>query len=85
MFNVTCDNCHGGDPGSDLKEKAHEGVLRSSEVNSTVFYRNVPETCGKCHANELNQFKDSLHYQRLKALKQARHVIHATCPMNSKC
>ena len=71
MFNVTCDNCHGGDPGSDLKEKAHEGVLRSSEVNSTVFYRNVPETCGKCHANELNQFKDSLHYQRLKALKQA--------------
>lgn len=71
MFNITCDNCHGGDPGSDLKEKAHEGVLRSSEVNSTVFYRNVPETCGKCHTNELNQFKDSLHYQRLKALKQA--------------
>lgn len=71
LFNVTCDNCHSGDPTSDVKEKAHIGVLRSSDSNSTIFYRNVPETCGKCHTNELNQFKDSMHYQRLKALKQA--------------
>ncbi|MDD5474023.1 MAG: cytochrome c3 family protein [Candidatus Methanoperedens sp.] len=71
LFNVTCNNCHGGDPGSDIKEKAHIGVLRSSDSNSTIFYRNVPETCGKCHANELNQFKNSGHYQKLKALQQA--------------
>lgn len=71
MFNVTCNNCHGGDPASDSKETAHTGVSRSSESNSSVFYRNVPETCGKCHKDELNQFKDSKHYQRLKALKQA--------------
>ena len=71
LFNVTCDNCHSGNSSSDVKEIAHTGVSRSSETNSTVFYRNVPETCGKCHSNELNQFKDSLHYQRLKALKQA--------------
>jgi len=71
MFNVTCDNCHGGDPGSDIKETAHKGVARSSDYNSTVFYRNVPETCGKCHVQELNKFRDSKHYQKLKALKQA--------------
>lgn len=71
LFNVTCNNCHGGDPGSDIKEKAHTGVARSSESNSTVFYRNVPETCGKCHTNELKEFRNSAHYQRLKALKQA--------------
>ena len=71
MFNVTCDNCHGGNTSSDVKEVAHIGVLRSSESNSSVFYRNVPDTCGKCHKDELNQFKDSLHYQNLKALKQA--------------
>ncbi len=71
LFNVTCNNCHGGDPSSDIKEKAHVGVARSNESNSTVFYRNVPETCGKCHTNELNEFKNSAHYQRLKALKQA--------------
>lgn len=71
LFNITCDNCHNGNSSSDVKEMAHIGVLRSSETNSTVFYRNVPETCGKCHSDEFNQFKDSLHYQRLKALKQA--------------
>ena len=71
LFNVTCDNCHGGNSSSDLKEIAHAGVSRSSESNSSVFYRNVPDTCGKCHKDELNQFKDSKHYQRLKALKQA--------------
>lgn len=71
MFNVTCDNCHGGNTSSDVKEVAHIGVSRSSESNSSVFYRNVPDTCGKCHKDELNQFKDSLHYQNLKALKQA--------------
>jgi len=71
LFNVTCDNCHGGDPGSDIKETAHAGVLRSSDYNSTIFYRNVPETCGKCHTQELNEFMNSTHYQKLKALKQA--------------
>jgi hypothetical protein len=71
LFNVTCNNCHGGDPGSDIKEKAHIGILRASDPNSTVFYRNVPETCGKCHVNELDQFRNSAHYQNLKALKQA--------------
>ncbi len=71
MFNVTCDNCHGGDPGSNIKEKAHTGVQLSSNPNSTIFYRNVPQTCGKCHTEELNQFKNSLHYQRLEALEQA--------------
>ncbi len=71
LFSVTCDKCHGGDPDSDIKENAHIGIARSSESNSTVFFRNVPETCGKCHTNELKEFKNSAHYQKLKALKQA--------------
>lgn len=71
LFNITCDNCHGGDPSSDIKEKAHIGIERSSNSSSPVFYRNVPETCGKCHTKELAQFKNSAHYQRLKALQQA--------------
>ncbi len=71
LAGVTCDSCHGGDPNSDIQENAHTGVLRSSDPNSTIFYMNVPETCGKCHTNELKQFMDSLHYQNLKANKQA--------------
>ena len=71
MFNVTCDNCHGGNPGSEIKEKAHTGIKLASDPNSTIYYRNVPETCGKCHIEELNEFKNSLHYQSLKASKNA--------------
>lgn len=71
MYNVTCNYCHGGNPSSEVKEVAHKGVSRSGESNSTVYYSNVPETCGNCHTKELNQFKESMHYQRLKALKQA--------------
>lgn len=71
MVGVTCNNCHGGDPTSNVKETAHTGILRSTDPNSTIYYRNVPETCGKCHANELKQFKDSMHYQRLEANEQA--------------
>ncbi len=71
LFNVTCDRCHGGDPASEIKEKAHVGIERSSSPNSTVFYRNVPETCGKCHKAELNEFKGSKHFQRLEALERA--------------
>jgi Cytochrome c3 len=88
LFNVTCDNCHGGNTSSDVKEMAHAGVSRSSESNSSVFYRNVPDTCGKCHKDELNQFKDSKHYQRLKALKQAPscdtcHMPHEFSVLNA--
>lgn len=71
LFNVTCNNCHGGNATSNNKEIAHTGVARSSDSNSTVFYRNVPETCGRCHEDELGQFRNSVHYQKLKALKQA--------------
>ncbi len=81
QFNVSCNSCHSGNPGSDIKDEAHTGVRRSSDPDSTVFYRNVPETCGECHVNELKQFSASKHYQRLKALKQAPtcdtcHVPH---------
>lgn len=71
LFNVTCNNCHGGNPASDMKDIAHAGVARSSDSTSSVFYRNVPETCGRCHSKELGSFMNSVHYQRLKALEQA--------------
>lgn len=88
LYNISCDKCHGGNPGSDVKEIAHEGVSRSSESNSSVFYRNVPETCGKCHKDELSQFKNSRHYQLLEALKQAPscdtcHMPHEFKVLNS--
>ncbi len=67
---VTCEKCHGGNPDVSDKENAHIGVKPAKDENSTVYFRNVPTTCGKCHTNELDHFKNSMHYQRLQALKQ---------------
>ncbi len=71
LFNVTCDNCHGGNPSTTDKETAHTGIGTAEDPKSPVYYRNVPDTCGKCHSKELEQFKGSLHYQKLEALEQA--------------
>lgn len=81
LFGVTCEKCHGGDAGSDEKETAHTGVYRSSDTRSSIYYRNVPETCGECHTDELEHFKNSVHFQNLQALKNAPtcdtcHVSH---------
>lgn len=81
LLGVTCDKCHGGDADSDVKETSHTGIYRSSDARSSVYYKNVPETCGKCHVDELDNFKNSVHFQKLEALEQAPtcdtcHVSH---------
>jgi hypothetical protein len=64
---VTCDKCHGGNPLSSDKKEAHEGVLGSSNPQSTVYYKNIPSTCGKCHSAEVYKFTQSFHYKRLES------------------
>lgn len=71
LFGITCDKCHGGNATSSAKELAHAGIKLNNNPTSPIYYTNVPETCGKCHSKELEQFTKSLHYQNLKALKQA--------------
>jgi len=64
--NVRCEACHGGDPVSADKTAAHKGVLRSGDPGSPVYFRNLPQTCGKCHGKELVNFSRSRHYAELK-------------------
>jgi hypothetical protein len=64
---VTCDKCHGGDPHAADEKEAHAGVLGSSNPQSTVYYKNIPSTCGKCHGAEFFKFTQSVHYQRLES------------------
>ncbi len=47
---ATCHNCH----------TAH-GVLPSSDPESSVNVRNVPDTCGRCHHGIEDQFNKSVH------------------------
>ncbi len=68
---VTCEKCHGGDPTAADKSGAHKNIVERTNVESPVYYTNVPETCGKCHSKELANFVNSKHYQKLEALKLA--------------
>lgn len=64
---VGCDKCHGGDPTAADPKKAHVGVIKSSEPQSRLHLKNLPETCNACHAGIVNAFVESKHYQKLKA------------------
>jgi len=62
---VSCDKCHGGDPDSKDLNKAHRGVLPSSDSQSRLSASNVTQTCGSCHKAIAKSFVESVHYQRL--------------------
>src|SRR3989304_3074529 len=63
---VRCEACHGGDPVHADKIAAHKGVFRSTDPKSAIYFRNLPQTCGKCHGEELVNFSRSRHYAELK-------------------
>lgn len=63
---VTCSECHGGNPDSVDTVKAHQGVLPSSDPKSSLYFQNIPSTCGRCHAGELREFQKSAHFKNLE-------------------
>jgi hypothetical protein len=64
---VTCEACHGGNSMATDQRAAHQGISRSSDPASAVFFTRVPETCGRCHAAEAGYFRSSIHYARLRS------------------
>jgi hypothetical protein len=64
---ITCDKCHGGDPLASEQKEAHMGMLSSSNPKSSVYFKNIPSTCGKCHGAEFYKFTQSRHYNILES------------------
>ncbi len=64
---VTCDKCHGGNPAEKTKKSAHAQMAKPSDPASKVYYKNLPDTCGACHRDVANAYKESVHYQMLRA------------------
>ncbi|MEO8071062.1 MAG: multiheme c-type cytochrome [Acidobacteriota bacterium] len=62
---VGCAECHGGDPAAIDPMRAHLTILGSEDPDSPLNPAKVPETCGRCHAGVLTQFKTSQHYKVL--------------------
>jgi len=76
-YYVTCDACHGGDASSKNEVGAHGSMKGINDENSPIYFKNIPDTCGKCHAEEMEHFKNTMHYQRLKAESRAPSCV--TC------
>ncbi|MCZ7392497.1 MAG: hypothetical protein ABOK23_01745 [Candidatus Methanoperedens sp.] len=76
-YYVTCDACHGGNPNAKTEADAHASMKNVSDPNSTIYFKNIPDTCGKCHADVLDNFRNTMHYQRLRAESRAPSCI--TC------
>lgn len=63
---VGCEKCHGGDPTTDERERAHQGVFPADHPESRVHPAHLPETCQACHPRVVASFVESRHYQKLK-------------------
>jgi hypothetical protein len=63
---VTCDDCHGGDSTAETKDTAHSGIFAVGDERSLLYFKNQPQTCGKCHNDKQSEFKLSKHYQALE-------------------
>ncbi|MBI3948909.1 MAG: hypothetical protein HY314_00400 [Acidobacteria bacterium] len=64
--NIGCEKCHGGDPTTKDKSKAHQEVLPVADRQSKVHPANLPDTCSACHDGLIKSFVRSGHYQKLK-------------------
>jgi hypothetical protein len=67
---VSCVDCHGGDPGIRDKKGAHGGEVGEANRRSAVNFRNIPETCGQCHEDYLQAYRGSPHFEHLVAKEQ---------------
>jgi hypothetical protein len=62
---VTCFDCHGGDPDVSDRERAHAGISGAAGPDAVSFSR-VHETCGDCHDEIVEAYTRSKHYERMK-------------------
>jgi len=83
-YYVTCDACHGGNPNTNTEIEAHSPMKNITDPESPIYFKNIPETCGKCHAQELDHFKNTMHYQRLRAESRAPSCINCHQPHSFK-
>src|SRR5947209_22141 len=67
IVSAVCSDCH----------TAHK-ELPKTDPNSTVAYKNVPNTCRKCHEGIFNQFETSTH-GKLWASGSTRGPVCVTC------
>jgi len=63
---VSCVDCHGGNAAAADKAEAHADGVGASDPDSGVYYANIPDVCGSCHAEILAGFRKSHHFEHLR-------------------
>jgi hypothetical protein len=76
--NVGCEKCHGGDATTFEPSVAHRNILNSRNPSSPVNRRNLPTTCGTCHAGPFVAFQKSQHFALL-GKGDSRVPVCSTC------
>jgi hypothetical protein len=70
---VTCDDCHGGNPEAADKKAAHGvEVAGGLTAGSAVSFENIPATCGECHVDIYEGYRESDHADHLREKKQEK-------------
>ncbi len=67
---VTCEECHGGDPRASQKLDSHGAGVAAQDEASGIYFKNVTDTCGGCHDDILDGFKESEHFKHVIAKEQ---------------
>jgi len=78
---LSCSDCHGGNPQATDMKTGHEGIFTVTDPRSKVNFRNLLETCGRCHESQVKQFVQSDHYKSLA--KSETTSVHA--PVCTTC
>jgi len=76
---VSCSDCHGGNPQASDKVEAHGKGVKPTDPASGVYYKNVPETCGSCHTEILEGFRESNHFKHVEKKDEEQGPTCVTC------
>jgi nitrate/TMAO reductase-like tetraheme cytochrome c subunit len=70
---VSCEDCHGGNSETRDKKRAHgTEVSGGLAVGSAVSFQNIPSTCGECHDDIYEGYRQSNHFAHLRKKKQEK-------------
>jgi hypothetical protein len=64
--NIGCERCHGGNSNTVEAFPAHQAIVHGNGLDNPVNRRNLPRTCGGCHAGPFAEFQSSKHFTLLR-------------------
>ena len=76
---VTCSDCHGGNPDESDMEKAHGTDIQPGDPGQSVRYEAIPATCGGCHDSQYKAYRESAHFKHLAEEKEKQGPNCVTC------